>query len=93
VREKHVEQSLEQQIQRVSMFEEIVRERIAQGTVLIDIAGAKVGQVNGLALLDLGDHEFAQPSRITATTAMAAAASSPSTARPRCRGRSTPRAC
>jgi lon-related putative ATP-dependent protease len=70
VREKHVELSLAQQAQRVSMVEEIVRERIAQGTVLIDLGEAKVGQVNGLALLDLGDHEFAQPSRITATTAM-----------------------
>jgi len=70
VREKHVEMSLEQQVQRVSMFEEMVRERIAEGTILIDLDGTKIGQVNGLALLDLGDHEFAQPARITATTSM-----------------------
>jgi ATP-dependent Lon protease len=70
VREKHVELSLAQQVQRVSMIEEIMRERITQGTVLIELEQAKVGQVNGLALLDLGDHEFAQPSRITASTAM-----------------------
>ena len=70
VREKHVELSLAQQAHRVSMIEEIVRERIAQGTVLIELDEPKVGQVNGLALLDLGDHEFAQPSRITASTAM-----------------------
>jgi len=70
VREKHVELALRQQVYRVSMFEEILRDRIADGTVLIDFEGAKVGQINGLALLNQGDHEFAQPSRITATTAM-----------------------
>ena len=70
VREKHVVLALRQQVHRVSMFEDILRERIAEGTVLIDFEGAKVGQINGLALLNQGDHEFAQPSRITATTAM-----------------------
>jgi len=70
VREKHVVLALQQQVHRVSMFEEILRDRIADGTVLIDFEGAKVGQINGLALLNQGDYEFAQPSRITATTAM-----------------------
>jgi lon-related putative ATP-dependent protease len=70
VREKHVVLALQQQVYRVSMFEEILRDRIADGTVLIDFEGAKVGQINGLALLNQGDYEFAQPSRITATTAM-----------------------
>jgi len=70
VREKHVDLALRQQVHRVSMFEDILRDRIAEGTVLIDFEGAKVGQINGLALLNQGDHEFAQPSRITATTAV-----------------------
>jgi ATP-dependent Lon protease len=70
VREKHVVLALQQQVHRVSMFEEILRDRIAEGTVLIDFEGTKVGQINGLALLNQGDYEFAQPSRITATTAM-----------------------
>jgi lon-related putative ATP-dependent protease len=70
VREKHVELALQQQVYRVSMFEEILRDRVAEGTVLLDFEGAKVGQINGLALLNQGDHEFAQPSRITATTAV-----------------------
>jgi lon-related putative ATP-dependent protease len=70
VKEKHVQQALQQQVYRVSMFEEMLRERIAEGTVLLDFEGEKVGQINGLALLDQGDHVFAQPSRITATTAM-----------------------
>jgi predicted ATP-dependent protease len=70
VRAKHLQRALEKRVYRVNLIEELMRERIADGTVLLDIEGEKVGQVNGLALLDLGDHEFAQPSRITATTAM-----------------------
>jgi ATP-dependent Lon protease len=70
VRADHLEQALEKRVYRVDLFEEMLRERIADGTVLLDIEGEKVGQVNGLALLDLGDHVFSQPSRITATTAM-----------------------
>ena len=70
VRAAHLQQALERRIYRVNLVEELMRERIADGTVLLDIEGEKIGQVNGLALLDLGDHEFALPSRITATTAM-----------------------
>jgi Lon-like ATP-dependent protease len=47
-----------------------LREQIAEGTVLLDLEGAEVGQVNGLAVLDAGDHQFGQPARITVTTAM-----------------------
>jgi len=70
VQAEHVDRALERGINRVNLIEEMLRERIAEGTVLLDLAGAKVGQVNGLAVLDAGDHQFGQPSRITATTAM-----------------------
>jgi ATP-dependent Lon protease len=70
VRSEHLQRALDKRVYRVNLVEEMLRERIADGTVLLDIGGEKTGQVNGLALLDLGDHEFALPSRITATTAM-----------------------
>ena len=70
VKVEHVDQALEQRVYRFNLIEEILRERIDEGQVLIDLEGAKVGQINGLAVLDLGDHVFALPSRITATTAM-----------------------
>ena len=37
---------------------------------MVDVAGEAVGQVNGLAVLDLGDIRFGKPSRITAKTFM-----------------------
>ena len=66
----HVDRALAQRRRRVDLIEEVLRERIADGTLLLDIEGEKVGQVNGLVVLDTGDHVFGQPARITAVTAM-----------------------
>jgi len=41
-----------------------------EGTIMIDVKGSKVGQVNGLSVYDLGDYSFGKPSRITAETSM-----------------------
>jgi predicted ATP-dependent protease len=49
------------------MIQEKIVEMIHDGTLLIDVAGSKVGQVNGLAVLSTGDYSFGRPSRITAT--------------------------
>jgi len=53
---------------RNGLAEERSQEFIRQGTVMIDTAGSVVGQVNGLVVLDTGDHVFGLPSRITART-------------------------
>ncbi|MGR8947980.1 MAG: AAA family ATPase [Gammaproteobacteria bacterium] len=51
-----------------------VRERtveaITQGTVLIDTEGAKVGQVNALAVYQLGDYAFGRPNRVSARVSL-----------------------
>jgi len=67
---RHVEMALDRRSYRLNLIEEMYRERISEGTILLDLEGSKVGQINGLAVLDTGDHVFAQPARITATTAM-----------------------
>ena len=53
---------------RVSLWEEKVWERIESETLLIDVDGARTGQINGLAVYSLGEYAFGRPSRITATT-------------------------
>jgi len=63
-----VQHAIDTQLLRASRIKERVQEEILHGTVLIDSAGAKVGQVNALSVIDLGNAAFAQPSRITATT-------------------------
>jgi ATP-dependent Lon protease len=67
---QHVQTALDQRVFRSNRIEEELREMITQGTVLMDIDGRKVGQVNGLAVLQIGEHSFGRPSRVTASVAM-----------------------
>jgi predicted ATP-dependent protease len=68
VSSRHVHRAEEEKYFRSNLVEERLRELIADGTILVDVSGGKVGQVNGLAVLDLGDIRFGKPSRITAKT-------------------------
>jgi predicted ATP-dependent protease len=51
---------------RSNLFEERVHELIDEGTIAIGTTGTRTGQVNALSVLDLGDHRFGRPSRVTA---------------------------
>lgn len=68
VRPVHVAKAIAERVRRVSLVEEKVQEMYDDGSILLDTSGSKVGQVNGLAVYDLGDYVFARPSRITAET-------------------------
>ncbi len=68
VSDQDVQRAIDERRYRSSLVEERVREAIVNDTVMIDVAGAKVGQVNGLAVLALGDTMFGKPTRITAKT-------------------------
>ena len=48
--------------------EQRLREEITEGDVLIDLHGARTGQVNGLTQVDLGDYRFGLPVRLSAHT-------------------------
>ena len=64
----HVEKAIEERVFRTNRIEERMREMILEGTIIVNTSGEKVGQVNGLAVIDLGDYRFGKPSRITART-------------------------
>jgi lon-related putative ATP-dependent protease len=68
VQAEHVFTAVEERKRRVSLPEDRLQELYDDGTILIDTRGGKVGQVNALAVYDLGDHVFGRPSRITAET-------------------------
>jgi lon-related putative ATP-dependent protease len=68
VKGEHVRKAIEEKVFRVNRVEERMREMILEDTIILDTSGTKVGQVNGLAVLDLGDYSFGKPSRITAKT-------------------------
>ncbi len=68
VRARDVRRALDEQIHRANRIEDQIREMIAEGTLLIDSEGMRVGQINGLGVLSLGDYAFGKPSRISART-------------------------
>ncbi len=61
-----VQRAIDTQIHRADRLRERVQERIQRGTILIDTTGERVGQVNALSVIGLGNFAFGQPSRITA---------------------------
>jgi len=68
----HVETAIDEMVHRSNMIEEKMREMITDGTILIDTEGQTVGQINGLAVYNMGDYAFGKPSRITCETYMGA---------------------
>lgn len=70
VSDTHVQRAVEEKCYRSSLISDRIRDLIAEGTILVDVTGEAVGQVNGLAIIDLGDLRFGKPSRITAKTYM-----------------------
>ncbi|MEW6571076.1 MAG: AAA family ATPase [Nitrospirota bacterium] len=66
VSDSHVQKAMDEKILRVNRIEERMREMILEGTIIVATAGERVGQINGLAVIDLGDYRFGKPSRITA---------------------------
>ena len=66
VRAENVRQAIEAQIYRADRIRERMQEAIQRDIVLIDTDGERVGQVNGLSVIMLGNFAFGRPSRITA---------------------------
>jgi ATP-dependent Lon protease len=65
-----VEKAKREKTNRCNLLEEKIQEMIEEGKVMIDVKGEVVGQVNGLAVFDLGDFAFGKPARITAKISM-----------------------
>jgi predicted ATP-dependent protease len=66
----HVQRARQARIERHNLAETKIRELIEDGTLLIDTDGARVGQVNGLSVLEIGGYAFGKPVRITASAAL-----------------------
>jgi lon-related putative ATP-dependent protease len=66
VRKEDVQTAIDSWIFRSDRLREAVQEQIQRDIVYIDTDGEKVGQINGLSVIQLGDFAFGRPSRITA---------------------------
>lgn len=67
VHREDVQKALDAQVYRHDRIREHLHEQITRGTLMIDTDGGKIGQINGLAVIELSDFAFATPTRITAT--------------------------
>ena len=66
----YVEKALQKRIERVKKYDEKYSELIEENTLLIDTEGFKVGEINGLTVMSIGDYTFGKPAKITANTYM-----------------------
>jgi predicted ATP-dependent protease len=67
---EHVKKALDAKNERHNLLETKIREMIEQKMIFIDTAGGRVGQVNGLSVMEIGGYAFGKPVRITASAAM-----------------------
>ena len=67
---EHVERAVREKVYRNSKIEDKLRDFIKEDTIMVSTSGSVAGQVNGIAVIDLGDYAFGKPSRITARTHM-----------------------
>lgn len=65
---RHVDKALVEWQRRNGKYEEKVMEFFEEGVYLIDVEGAKVGEINGLAVVGGGQTTFGKPSKITVST-------------------------
>jgi lon-related putative ATP-dependent protease len=65
-----VQAAVKAQIKRADRIKDHAQETVERGVVMVDTDGAQVGQINGLAVMQVGNFAFGRPSRITARVAV-----------------------
>lgn len=68
VEAEDVRSALQARVNRHNYPEQRLQESIIDGERLLAVAGERVGQINGLTVVDLGDYQFGFPVRVTAST-------------------------
>ncbi|MDP0562946.1 MAG: ATP-binding protein [Candidatus Endonucleobacter sp. (ex Gigantidas childressi)] len=63
----HIDRALNAKAERTGRVSTQILQEVLEGSILIDTAGEKVGKINGLTVLAVGDTSFGSPARITAT--------------------------
>jgi len=61
-----VQRAIDAQHERADRVRKRLQEEVMRGTLLVDTAGERAGQINGLSVMQLGEYSFGMPHRITA---------------------------
>ena len=67
---EYVQSAIDAREQRHARIRERFLESTLRGTLLVSTTGSAIGQINGLSVLQLGEHAFGHPTRITARVRM-----------------------
>ena len=68
VTQKYVQKAFDERIERIKKYDTKYSQMIKECALLINTEGYKVGQINGLTVITIGDYSFGKPSKITANT-------------------------
>lgn len=68
VTKEDIEKSIKKKQYRNNIYEEKILELMKDETLIIDTHGEKIGEINGLSVIDLGQYAFGRPTKITANT-------------------------
>ena len=66
----HISQAIDAQIYRSDRIKQAMLEQIDKGTILMDVQGERVGQINGLVVYNFSRTSFGKPARITTQVRM-----------------------
>jgi lon-related putative ATP-dependent protease len=72
VTSEHVRSAIDARRDRSGWIAEKIRELVTEGAIRIDVDRKVTGQINGLAVHDLGDFSFGRPVRVTASVGVGA---------------------
>ncbi|MGB4757963.1 MAG: AAA family ATPase [Candidatus Methanoculleus thermohydrogenotrophicum] len=67
IERQHITRAIEEKVYRSNLIQQKIEEYLKRGIFLIETEGAKVGQVNGLSVIEFGDFAFGRPSKVTAS--------------------------
>jgi lon-related putative ATP-dependent protease len=67
IQSSDIQTAIDQQVYRANRIETRIHADFERNILLIDTKGKKIGQINGLSVLQMGNYSFGSPSRITAT--------------------------
>lgn len=65
-----VKKAIEEKEYRSSKYDEKLMELLKNEDIMVETEGEAIGQINGLAVINVGDYVFGKPTKITATTFM-----------------------
>jgi ATP-dependent Lon protease len=69
---EEVQEAVRDRVHRLDRVEQLIRQAIARGHLLVEVEGRRTGQVNALSVSELGGHAFGRPARVTAAVGMGA---------------------